>query len=914
MPRRLTALAAALCAAVVLSWSGLTAGLDWAVLDHAGRPAAATDPAPVVLVAIDDASLARHGRWPWPRARVAALLEAVARAGARPIAIDLLLSERDDGNAAGDEALAAAMLRSGPVLLPVPATADADATTMAGRIGRLWPNARLVHSDVELGDDGVVRWLHRRVVRDGLALPAMAFALADPASARAVAEPEAPPVRSQGGDPTWLRSDTVVLSLGAELAQVDLWSASDVLEGRVPGSAFAGRPAVIGVTARGLGQSFLVAGPGAGRSTLAGAELTAAATAGLLGGRDSRLPGTGAAILAATLVALPLTALAVALPWRVLVPALPLLALLPLALAWLGRSLLAVNLGLAPASGAVLVAFLVLLMFRIPFDRRRLADTRAELDEALADRVQTVVALDPRGAVLFASDPGDPLVAALAGNEGSGIRTAGPDDVGAVLDLVAAVRRSGVAHSRRLSGRAGDGVDKGRVASVSAADFDGRPGFLLMLGNASAGEGQAAAEWLRDHDPVSGFPARRQLWSRLVGLASAADTAPGRELALVLVAIDGFRRINEALGEAEGDLALRHAAQALAGEFPAPGGLFRWDGDQFALLQAVSGSGPDDVETLARRACALFADGAVRHRGMVLRASVGAASVPGRMSGLRSLLPRAERALAEVKRTGGSQWLVDRGSPGWTVDQLEVERGIREGLEGGQFFLVYQRIVDAPSGRTVRLEALLRWRHPQRGVLAPGHFLDVAEAASLEIELGRRAIACVRRDAQALAGHGVRLPISLNVSARHFERPSFIDDMRPLAGSDGDCRFLVEITESLALRDPDRAARIACELAALGIGVSLDDLLSGHSSLALLRSMQVRELKLVGELVARVERDPEAAMLVRAIIELGRSLAMTVVAEGVETEEQSQWLVAAGCPVQQGYLFGRPVEWPQLVD
>lgn len=880
-----------LAATVLLHGSGALATLDWAVLDRAAGRVPADAPVPVVLVAIDDDSIERFGRWPWPRDRVAQLLERLVQAGAAPIAIDLLLPDRAIDDPQGDRRLAAA-IAAAPVLLPVPAVDGPAAQAMAKRIVRLWPAALLVHSDVEFEPGSAVRLMHRSVQFGTVRLPALASAL--------TGAPGAVPASVLAGEldqvgaavPDWRRTDPLLLHLGAGLARVDRLSAADLLDGRVDPARLRGRPTVVGVSASGLSQAFLVPARAGGRQVLQGVELSAAAAAALADGQTSALLPAAAQGLPALTTALVASAVLVVARWRWLLPVLPLLLLLPLAISWGLRSAWAWAVPMASASGGILVAFVVLLLLRFLAAQRRLRTARADLDLALTRPARTVIALDAAGRMLFASDP-------------AAVSWPGLGD-GALRHLLDDVRRHGARRNARLRGMPDDTP---AAATLAPAVFAGSPGFLLVLGPANDGAGCGPADPADELDLVCGLPSRHRLWADLLGIA--AEPADAGRLALVLVAIDGFRRINEALGPAEGDAALRQAATVLRQAFAPPAALYRWDGDQFAVVTRTA-TDADDAGNPARVVHDLFAQGRICHRDMVLRASVGAAFSAAGADEVLRLVQRAERALAEVKRFGGSHWRQDSGSSGWTMDQLEEERQIRLGVQEDQFFLRYQPVVDARSGSMVRLEALLRWQHPERGELSPAQFLAVAEAAALEIDLGRVAVAHVLADTSGMAGQGLRVPVSLNVSARHFERECFLEDMRPLADARGRAGFLVEITESVALRDPDRAARIAVALAAMGIGVSLDDLLNGHSSLALLRSLRVSEIKLAGDLVAGAVDEADASVLVRAIIELGRNLGIDVVAEGVETPQQSQWLLSAGCPLQQGYLFCHPERWQRL--
>ena len=890
--------------AVFLQLTGLLSGLDWALLDRVPvRQSTGTPSASVVLVAIDDRSLEKHGRWPWSRAQLARLIDAVGESTA-PIALDLLLLEADDDRE-GDARLAAAIGSRANILLPVPTLRPHETLDAAAQVAQLWPGASVVHTDFRFERQGVVRVLHKRIAAGDVVIPSMAVALMRPDQAPQASSLESMrPSVGAADSGEWQRLDPVAVSMELHGDSVEVYSACDVLDGQVAPTAFAGRPVIVGVTARGLAHSFPVPDGQGEFALLSGAQLTAVTAAAVAENRLSRIPASTTRLLVVGIVALVLCGLLALLPWRYASLALP-LSLLPLALAWIGRAVFATNLLVVSASAAVLIVFLFLAWLRMRADRRRLQATRAHIDNAVASSMRTVVAVAADGRVLFSTDTGQ-------GADGGEFATDRTDATlsqwphGSELqELLDEVRHAGQARSRRLRSQDGVQTTADLLATVTPAQFGGMNGFLVVLGTSQVKEW--AGNWRTETDALTGLPNRRKLWSNLVSMTSSTTTAPTNVI-LALVAIDGFRRINEALGESEGDAALRGVASALSVAASSQARVYRWSGDQFAVLHAhTPGAQAVSPSELAKRISALFADRRVDFRGMTLRASVGVASAPVAVDELRTLVQRAERALAEVKRAGGSHWRVDTDSSGWTIDHLEIEREIRAALGRDEFFMVYQPIIDAASGQWFRLEALLRWRHPKLGVVGPGRFLDIAEASALEIDLGRFVMSRVGFDHRYLAGKGVDLPISLNVSARHFERDSFLDDIRGLAAGEHQGSFIIEITESMALRNPDRAAQVARTLAEMGVGLSLDDLLSGHSSLALLRSLRVQEIKLDGDLVARVEHDDDAATLVRGIIELARTLRVAVIAEGVETMSQSEWLLQAGCRLQQGFLFSPPV-------
>lgn len=549
--------------AVLVQLSGVLSGLDWAWLDR--MPVRQSTPlsgaAPVVLVAIDDRSLERHGRWPWPRAQLARLIDAVGES-AGPVALDLLLLEADRNDPEGDARLAATIGRNGGVLVPVPTLRLHDALAAVAQVARLWPGSAIVHTDFPFERQGVVRVLHQHIGAGDVVIPAMAVALIHPDQAPMAAALDAmrSPLSGAGVE-EWQRLDPVVVSMDLHRDSFEVYSAGDVLDGQVARAVFADRPVIIGVTARGLAHSFPVPGSRGEFALLSGAQLTAVAAAAVAENRLSRIPATTTQALVAGVLALVLSGLLALLPWR-RSPLVLLLLLLPLLVAWLGRAIFSVNLLLIPASAAVLIVFLLLAGLRMSADRRRLQATRAHLDHAVASSMQTVVAVDADGRVLFSTETGKSAAAGEPAMDRADPLLVQRPHGGELQELLHEVRRSGQTRSRRLRSVAGTDAAGDLLATVTPAQFDGADGFLVVLGTSQAEEW--AGNWRSGTDALTGLPNRRTLWSNLVSMTASTGAAP-TSLILALVAIDGFRRINEALGEAEGDAALRGVASAGAG-------------------------------------------------------------------------------------------------------------------------------------------------------------------------------------------------------------------------------------------------------------------------------------------------------------------------------------------------------------
>ena len=908
--RRIGTVAAIVLLALLATWLGTrsesVAALDRALLDRGANIGHARSGGEVLLVAIDEKSLARMGRWPWSRARHAELLNLLRHAGAGAIGLDLLLAEPAPGDRDGDAELATAIAAHGKVLLPVPPLDSQAGAQVAASMATLWPAALFVHSDIQFEPDGMVRNIHRWAESGNVAFPALPLAMLNPELAVTGARLRALSASSEVLH--WQRQDAVLVANMAMPEVLPVYSYADVLAGRVDPDIFRGRRVLVGVTAPGLGQRFMTPRSSAENQSLSGVQLSAVAANELAGGYGIRPVSAATRLLASLGLVLASVLAGWWLPRAWALAALLGGLLLTLALTVVALRTHALWIGTGPALLGIVVGAIALVWERLRSARRRAEQVMRDARQLASGLVEAVVALTPGGEVEFASAGRSGLLPEIPT---AGRRPHLPELVRTVPPIQQLVQAHGRAaspsvHQAELVGPTG--VLEPVTLHIAPSNVYSESGLMVTLARRTD-PAMAADQGAHrvDIDPLTGLTTRGYLWSELE--LRAGSTARSQGTVLVLLALDGFKRINEALGVGEGDRVLVEVARRLRTVQPQADVLSRWSGDQFAALLPCRDDGADVSAIVAAYHNAITTL-RVQPGEIIVNASVGAAAAPAAADDLPQLVQRAERAMREVKRSGGGRWLVEGGDyAGWTRETLAQEQELRHAIVARQFFMEYQPIMDVAAGRFASMEALIRWRHPQRGVVGPGGFLDLAEEVGLEIDLGELAFDCVRQDMRTLAEQDVRLPVSVNVSARHFERPDFPERIAalemdsPAAGGG----LKIEVTESMALIDPARAARQVLALEQHGVGVALDDFGCGHSSLALLRSLRIRQVKIDRSFVSGAEHDAGAQALVRAIIGMAQALGLEIVAEGVETQEQSTWLRGLGCHLQQGYLFARPM-------
>ena len=431
---------------------------------------------------------------------------------------------------------------------------------------------------------------------------------------------------------------------------------------------------------------------------------------------------------------------------------------------------------------------------------------------------------------------------------------------------------------------------------------------------------EARVEWLAFVDDLTGLPNRRLLLDRLEQ-ALGDSSRLGRCGALLLLDLDNFKDANDTLGPAGGDRLLVQVASRLRGCVRPHDTVARFGGDEFMVLLQGLPSDPEaaaaQVEVLTQSILQTLGQPyPVDDGDVVSTPSIGLVVFADHLLPAHELIKRADLAMYEAKAAGRNTFcFFDPPMQEAALARMRLENDLRQVLARQGLQVYYQPVVGR-DGLMSGVEALVRWPHPQRGMVSPADFIPVAERTGLIVPLGRQVLATACRQLAAWAHDPVRsrLTISVNASAREFRHPQFVSLVLAVLEKEGaDPRQLkLEITESLLLHDlQDTIAKMA-ELRSYGVALSLDDFGTGYSSLSYLKRLPFDQLKIDQSFVRGVLTDPHDAAVACTIIQLARSFGLTVVAEGVETEGQRQYLLANGCELFQGYLFGRPVPVEQL--
>jgi diguanylate cyclase len=424
---------------------------------------------------------------------------------------------------------------------------------------------------------------------------------------------------------------------------------------------------------------------------------------------------------------------------------------------------------------------------------------------------------------------------------------------------------------------------------------------------------------LATHDALTGLPNRVLLDDRLAQAIAHADR-DAQAFAVLMLDLDRFKLINDSFGHRSGDMVLNEVARRLQGLVRSIDTVARVGGDEFVLV--VSPAVRADAEEIGKRSNAVLC-APIQLEGVDLRisSSIGIAFYPTDGGSAESVLAHADAAMYCAKERGRNNYqCFGPGMKSVALERVSLESELHQALELGQFELFYQPKVDTASGDIHSAEALIRWRHPQRGLIPPMEFIPLAEECGLIHEIGAWVLreACRQCAVWQRAGQ-LPLRVAVNVAASQFRRGDLLEVVRgALQESQLDPRFLeIELTESAVMTNPEDSAAILEQLSRMGVLVSVDDFGTGYSSMSYLRRFPIDKLKIDRSFITDLTTRAEDASIVQAIVSLAHGLRLKVVAEGVETLEQLKFLQSVGCDQYQGYHFSPPLpatEFAELVS
>jgi diguanylate cyclase (GGDEF)-like protein/PAS domain S-box-containing protein len=445
-------------------------------------------------------------------------------------------------------------------------------------------------------------------------------------------------------------------------------------------------------------------------------------------------------------------------------------------------------------------------------------------------------------------------------------------------------------------------------------------GAVMVFHDVSAARAVSARmAYLAQHDSLTDLPNRILLKDRLIQSMSLAQRHR-QKLAVLYLDVDRFKHINDSLGHGIGDRLLQSVAQRLLLCVRSSDTVSRHGGDEFVILLADAVHAQDAIVSVDKILRALAAPHLIEQHDLSITASIGIAVYPDDGTDAETLMKHADFAMLHAKDSGRNNYQFFK--PEMNVRVLErqsLESSLRHALEQQQFVLHYQPKINLETGAVVGAEALIRWRHPERGLLAPVHFIPVAEESGFIVPISRWVVREGCRQARAWQDAGLPpLRVAINISAVELRSKDFIAGIRAILADTGlEPRYLeLEFTESFLMNDSQSATAVLHDLRQMGVHLALDDFGTGYSSLSYLKRFPIDTLKIDQSFVRDLMTDADDASIVRAVLSMGESLNLLVVAEGVETRDQLNFLREHACPQGQGFYFSHPVvagEFSQLL-
>jgi diguanylate cyclase (GGDEF)-like protein/PAS domain S-box-containing protein len=443
-------------------------------------------------------------------------------------------------------------------------------------------------------------------------------------------------------------------------------------------------------------------------------------------------------------------------------------------------------------------------------------------------------------------------------------------------------------------------------------DQEGRiAGSVIVFHDVSVARAMALQmSHLAKHDVLTDLPNRMLLTDRITQAISLAHRN-GRKLAILFVDLDGFKHVNDSLGHAIGDELLQSVATRLTACVRHSDTVSRFGGDEFVVLLSEVTHAGDAAISAKKVLTTLTAPHRVAQHELAVTASIGLSIYPADGQDAETLIKDADTAMYQAKQSGRNNYQFFRTSMNArSAERQSIEEGLRHALERNEFVLHYQPKIDLKTGAITGAEALVRWQHPDLGLVSPLQFVPIAEECGLILPIGQWVLRESCRQGQAWQDAGLRaIPVAVNVSAAEFRSEEFVNNCWTiLKDTRFDPRYLeLELTESVLMQHVDSTGCTLKALKDMGATLAVDDFGTGYSSLSYLRRFPIDALKIDRSFVQEVTFDSGNAIIISAVINMGKSLKQRVIAEGVETADQLAFLQVHGCDEGQGYYFNRPM-------
>ncbi|VAW87345.1 diguanylate cyclase/phosphodiesterase (GGDEF & EAL domains) with PAS/PAC sensor(s) [hydrothermal vent metagenome] len=890
-------------------------------------------PAPddIVIVAIDEQSLAKFGRWPWPRQLHAELIDILHDAGSKTVALNIIFSEPTPLNNQSDVVLAEALQRHGRVILPVlPEQEQFNAQLKESLPLPILAAAAagLGHVDMELDQDGINRRVFFKAGLGTAQWSQLALAMLELEDANIMQSINSLKKTSTANFfDAWVRDYTVLLPYVGPPGHFQRISYADIFLGNIPAEAFRNKYVLVGATAAGLGDTLPTPVSGFGQA----------------------MPGVE--VQANILDALRRNAFVQPLdiPWQMLLTGMLMLSTLFWASRLSSRGSLLITISLLifplvlsivllrslhvwfPPSAALLglgLSYLLWSWYHLINATRLLSEQKERAEVTLYSISDAVIATDERGFVEHIN----PIAESLTGWTKKQAQGQPVNNLFRVIDEqsreeiiypVAHCLQAGQStvypdHSAVLS----HNNHKERAIRASASPIispKGKKvsGAVIVFSDVTEARCMAQQmEYQATHDALTNLPNRALLHMQLQK-AIARTIRTGQQFALLFVDLDRFKAVNDGLGHTSGDTLLKAVGLRLKASSRKSDTVARFGGDEFVIILENIHHEKQAASIARKIHKTLETPYTIEGRECFISASIGISLFPGDGQDAETLLKNADAAMYQAKEKGRNN--IQYYSQEMNVhskERLLLEEELRHAVERQQLVLHYQPQMEFKTGKVLGVEVLLRWQHPRLGLVAPAEFISLAEETGLIVSIGQWVMQTAAAQSKSWQENGLpQLKMAINLSPRQFMEQGITDMIVDILEQNRlDPRYLeLEITENLIMRDMDSTIDTLQSLKSMGVQLAIDDFGTGYSSLSYLKRFPIDCLKIDQSFVRDIDTNPDDAAITLAIIAMAHSMKLKVIAEGVETKAQFNYLKSHSCDEVQGYYFSRPLPANEIV-
>lgn len=885
----------------------------------------------IAIITIDDSSLKALGQWPWSRTIHARLIDRLRAIDNQALIFDLLFTEPQESDMASDRLFAEAITRHGHVILPVAPVTESSAykIELAQPIPLLAEHAKLGHTDVELDRDGVARRVFLYAGIDFPTWPTLSLALISPYNAKEQLTNDYKDEQTSSDEfhKSWVRSTEALIPYASGLQAFHRVSYAQVLFDDATLHGLRNKVIFVGMTATGLGARFSTPLTAIDHQLMTGIDWHANVFSMLSGNQMiTPLSNTITAIVSVLGVGIVLL-LFIQLKQQLTI--LVLVLLLALELMVSGLLLKFAYIWMPPSALLLGTLFLYPLgnWQRINHFVSMFWINKIRTNAALESIGDGVIITDNANVVIYVNKGAERILQAqfshLQGkmlHEALGFDcTSAHPNVFPLQETASAptIKATKTPEEYRIKTAHGNELTVRIVCNEFYDEDNAKMGSVIAMTDITDTiELAKRVAHQKSYDALTELPNRSQLlvhFDRMINTAENTD----KVITVFFITLDHFKKINDAMGHHAGDKLLKMVSTRLFETLQKDDVVGRWGGDEFVLLSGHLSK--DAGLELAQRILEI-----VRQRFEIddlevfVSASIGISYYPE--NGLTSeiVVKRAGTAMYRVKQDGGNQYgfYSEELSAAWTREQITLEKELRTAIKQQQLQVLFQPIFNVHSHNISRMEALVRWPHPSRGYLSPSSFIPLAENTSQIESLGEMVLKESCEVAYNLIKLGYPIKVSVNLNPRQLVNrnlPQIISKI--LCQTDLPPQSLIlEMTENAIVNDMERASSILREIKKLNVTIALDDFGTGYSSLTLLRELPIDILKIDKSFVHKLSENANDLKIVQAIIGLGENLGLTVIAEGVETEEQVDLLTRNGCFYQQGYYYSRPISDKALYE